>query len=92
MLQRKSNFRKPRCAFSGYRWCGVRCSGPGAPVNEIDACCMRHDLCLHRGIHPCQCDHTFMECLRPKMRGHSRESRHASLMYHAFKLKNTFRC
>ncbi|MGG1291742.1 hypothetical protein ABE218_10345 [Bacillus smithii] len=31
------------CIFLGYRWCGPRCSGPGAPINDVDACRISND-------------------------------------------------
>lgn len=75
------------CIFPGYRWCGPGCSGPGAPVNDVDACCMKHDLCLRRGKPACQCDYEFMDCLRSKMNPHTQKGRHAILMYRFMQLK-----
>ena len=49
--------------FPGYKWCGPGCSGPRAPINDVDACCQRHDRCLSKGISPCQCDQA-LEMLR----------------------------
>ncbi len=89
-LSRKRNHLG--CVFPGYRWCGPGCSGPGPPINDVDACCMRHDRCLRRGIHPCICDEQFMHCLRPKMIRRTRDGRHAKLMYRVMQLKTTFQC
>ncbi|WP_084781839.1 phospholipase [Bacillus niameyensis] len=94
MLYRKGISRRTqsRCIFPGYNWCGPGCSGPGAPINDVDACCMRHDLCLRRNIDPCICDFAFMDCLRPKMSRPTPDGRHASLMYGAMRLRTSFRC
>ncbi|PLR78176.1 phospholipase [Bacillus sp. V3-13] len=88
----KRRGRPHSCIFPGYRWCGSGCSGPGAPFNDVDACCMKHDRCLKHGISPCQCDVEFMNCLRPKMNHRSKKARDAALMYHFTKLKTIFTC
>jgi len=50
------------------RWCGPGCSGPGAPVDDLDACCMAHDRCYDaRGWGACSCDHGLMGCVWPKI-------------------------
>lgn len=90
--RRNSNRMRGRCIFPGYNWCGPGCSGPGAPTNDVDACCMRHDHCLQRGIHPCFCDEEFMRCLYPKMARPTREGRHARLMYNAIRVRTLFTC
>lgn len=86
------NRRNGGCIFPGYRWCGPRCSGPGLPVNEVDACCMHHDLCLRSGADRCHCDHLFMDCLRHHTRGPYPENRHAQIMYGAMRVKTWFLC
>lgn len=80
------------CIFPRYRWCGPGCSGPGAPINDVDACCYRHDRCLGRGNSPCQCDDEFMNCLRSKITQRTQKGRNANLMYNFIKLKTTFTC
>ncbi|MGX6444949.1 phospholipase [Neobacillus sp. K501] len=80
------------CIFPGYRWCGPGCSGPGAPVNDVDACCYKHDRCLKRGIPSCYCDEQFLECLRPKINARTQKGRQAKLMYNVIKLKTAFTC
>jgi hypothetical protein len=80
------------CLFPGYRWCGPGCSGPGAPINDVDACCMRHDRCLDSGIHPCECDQELIECLRYKKNQNTVKGRHAALMYDFMKVKTAFSC
>ncbi|PLS16202.1 phospholipase [Bacillus sp. M6-12] len=80
------------CIFPGYRWCGPGCSGPGAPINDVDACCMRHDRCLSSGISPYQCDQEFMECLKFKRNRNTRKGKNANLIYNFMKLKTSFTC
>ncbi|TDK59796.1 phospholipase [Bacillus salipaludis] len=88
--KRKSLF--PICIFPEYRWCGPGCSGPGAPINDVDYCCYRHDTCLDYGISPCQCDYEFMECLRYKRNPHTQKGRNANLMYEFMKMKTSLTC
>jgi hypothetical protein len=78
------------CIFPGYRWCGPGCSGPGAPINDVDACCMRHDRCLDRGISPRRCDEEFIDCLKFKRNRHTQKGRNAALMYNFMKVKSAF--
>ena len=80
------------CIFPGYRWCGPGCSGPGAPINDVDSCCMRHDRCLSRGITPCRCDNEFLDCLKFKRNRHTQKGKNAALMYNFMKFKTTFTC
>ncbi|MBM7715242.1 hypothetical protein JOC94_002229 [Bacillus thermophilus] len=80
------------CIFPGYNWCGPGCSGPGAPVNDVDACCMRHDYCLQNNIHPCICDDEFMHCLKPKIEPYTQKGRASALMYNFMRLKTAFFC
>ncbi|WP_243300217.1 phospholipase [Bacillus litorisediminis] len=82
--------RPSRCIFPGYRWCGPGCSGPGAPVNDVDACCMRHDICYQRGGLRKRCDIEFMNCLRSKRNPRTKKGRQANLMYRFMQLKTAF--
>jgi hypothetical protein len=79
-----------KCIFPGYRWCGPGCSGPGAPINDVDACCKAHDLCIKRNGISYKCDRMFADCLRPKVNFHSRKGRTAALMYGYMKLQMGF--
>lgn len=80
------------CIFPGYRWCGPGCSGPGEPINDVDACCMRHDLCLGHGNHPCDCDEQLIECLRYRRNPQTQKGRNAELMYNFMKVKHSLSC
>lgn len=45
-------------------WCGLGVSGPAAPIDTIDTCCMGHDSC-HAGncvysTANCNCQRTFL--------------------------------
>ncbi|MEK3796788.1 Parvovirus coat protein VP1-like protein [Peribacillus sp. FSL H8-0477] len=63
----------------GYRWCGPGCSGPGAPTNAVDSCCMLHDKCYERFGPTRQCDQQFLNCMRPKINPRTKMGRDADL-------------
>ncbi|WP_074433063.1 phospholipase [Neobacillus dielmonensis] len=90
MNRRRSPFSL--CVFPGYKWCGPGCSGPGRPINDVDACCYQHDRCLSQGYSPCECDKKFMNCLRSKINPNTQKGRQALLMYQFMKLKTPFTC
>ncbi|MEM5015097.1 phospholipase [Metabacillus indicus] len=92
MSNQRKRQRRPRCIFPEYRWCGPGCSGPGMPINDVDACCQKHDLCLDSGRSSCDCDRAFVECLRPKMNRETEKGRNAAFMYKIMKLKMMFTC
>ncbi|ELU5588530.1 hypothetical protein SCB17_003049 [Clostridium perfringens] len=46
-------------------WCGPGHSGPGAPVDEIDACCKKHDYCYDSSTPKRACDIKLANCLAP---------------------------
>lgn len=49
------------------KWCGPGCSGPGAPIDDVDACCQAHDQCYgRRGYFSCSCDNELLNCIAPK--------------------------
>lgn len=69
MKNKRRNIKPGICIFPRYRWCGPGCSGPGAPINDVDACCKMHDECLTRygSRSKCKCDQLFINCLKPKV-------------------------
>ena len=85
------NNRSPFCIFPGYRWCGPGCSGPGKPINDVDACCKAHDRCL-KSHSQCYCDRKFLECLRQKTDLTTKKGRVATLMYIYMKVQTVFTC
>ncbi|MGM0844839.1 MAG: phospholipase [Bacillota bacterium] len=92
MYPPKRIYRKHKgfCIFPGYRYCGPGCSGPGAPVNVVDAACKAHDECYGRFGPSLRCDRMLMESLQDKLRDDSAEGRHAKIMYGYMKLKTMF--
>ncbi|MGD7045975.1 phospholipase [Jeotgalibacillus proteolyticus] len=91
MMDRRRN-RPGLCLFPGYNWCGPGCSGPGAPVNEVDACCKAHDECYGRGGSRCECDRAFLEQLAKHANPHTEQGRKAALMYDFIKFRMAFTC
>ncbi|RLL44871.1 phospholipase [Oceanobacillus piezotolerans] len=73
--------RRTRCIIPGYNWCGPGCSGPGAPVNRVDAACRAHDLCYRYGGNRCDCDVAFLRRLEPYIHLSTEEGRTARLIY-----------
>lgn len=70
------------------RWCGPGCSGPGPPIDEIDACCKAHDECYERrGYWDCVCDNELLNCLRPLQ-----DRFVARLVYNYFYTQYYWRC
>ncbi|QKY71499.1 phospholipase [Lentibacillus sp. CBA3610] len=84
--------RPGNCIIPGYRYCGPGCSGPGEPVNAVDAACQAHDVCLERGGSACFCDHEFLQRLRPLINPYTAEGRHARTIHHAMRIAARFRC
>lgn len=42
-------------------WCGPHHSGPGAPIDILDAGCMNHDMCYDKkGYFNCECDRNLI--------------------------------
>ncbi|NIK30386.1 hypothetical protein FHS45_003510 [Thalassobacillus devorans] len=80
------------CIFPGYKWCGPGCSGPGAPVNGVDMCCMYHDICYQQYGPSCYCDRAFMECLQTRINPYTLEGRHARTIYNYMKFQQLFTC
>jgi hypothetical protein len=80
------------CVFPGYKWCGPGCSGPGAPINDVDATCKSHDECYSRGRNPCECDREFLRQLRPKINVYTQKGRHARTLYNYMRFQTKFTC
>ncbi|MDL4843121.1 Parvovirus coat protein VP1-like protein [Aquibacillus rhizosphaerae] len=73
--------------YKDYRYCGPRCSGPGAPINQLDAICMQHDACYQRfGASP-RCDQLFLNRVRPFIGQPGRIGRDATFMYRVMQQK-----
>ncbi len=82
--------KKGFCIFPGYRYCGPGCSGPGFPINDVDAACKMHDECYEM-YGPClECDLEFMDRLREEMQYDTEEGRHARIMYRFMRVKTFF--
>ncbi|MRH43927.1 Parvovirus coat protein VP1-like protein [Aquibacillus halophilus] len=75
--------------FNGYRYCGPNCSGPGAPINQLDAICRQHDACYRKFGHY-YCDQVFLNQVRPYINQRSQIGRDARTMYRAINLKRSF--
>jgi hypothetical protein len=80
------------CIFPGYRWCGPGCSGPGAPINAVDAACKAHDECYKRFGPSCKCDTEFMDRLRPLISPYTQDGRYAKFMYNYMRFQALFTC
>ncbi|SHH44780.1 phospholipase [Virgibacillus chiguensis] len=86
--QRKAAF----CFPGGYRWCGPGCSGPGEPINDVDAICKEHDLCYRRTGDRCKCDQAFLKQMQLKIDPTTVKGRHARTMYHYMRYQSLFTC
>lgn len=80
------------CLFPGYNWCGPGCSGPGAPVNAVDAACKRHDMCYRYTRDRCRCDQEFIYQLERLQNPYTLEGRHASVMLNYMRIIGGFNC
>jgi hypothetical protein len=94
MLQgrRKTRSFLSFCIFPGYKWCGPGCSGPGAPINAVDAACRAHDECYRRFGPSCRCDVEFLHRLRFIINPYTKEGRDARFLYYYMKLQTFFTC
>lgn len=91
-MARRRNGKPRFCVFPGYNWCGPGCSGPGAPINDVDAACKAHDECYRRGNNRCECDREFLRRLEPKINNYTPKGRHARTLYNYMKLQTAFTC
>lgn len=80
------------CVLRGYHWCGPGCSGPGEPINEVDAACKIHDECYRTCGDKCYCDIELMQLLAPLLDENSERGRHARLIYRYMKMQSYFTC
>ncbi|WP_081672926.1 phospholipase [Pontibacillus marinus] len=80
------------CIFPGYKYCGPGCSGPGAPVNAVDAACKAHDECYRLFGPSCHCDQIFLRRLYQLQNPYTEEGRHARVLYNYMKLQMLFTC
>ncbi|MBB6453280.1 hypothetical protein HNQ94_001728 [Salirhabdus euzebyi] len=92
VFPRRRRRRPGFCVFPGYRYCGPGCSGPGAPINAVDAACQAHDVCYQKYGPTCFCDQQFLRRLRPLMNPQTREGRHAKLAHDFIKINSLFKC
>ncbi|MEQ6375978.1 hypothetical protein RZN25_03975 [Bacillaceae bacterium S4-13-56] len=81
-LKRRGGFCLP-----GYLYCGPGCSGPGKPVNVLDAICQEHDLCYQVSRNRFLCDQKMLAQLRPLLKLRTREGRDARLVYSFINMK-----
>ncbi|MCP3028417.1 phospholipase [Halobacillus sp. A5] len=92
MRKYKYRRRSPFCLFPGYNWCGPACSGPGEPVNAVDAACKAHDQCyLYYGDY-CACDRAFIRRLEELQNPYTIEGRHARMMLRYMKAQKVVTC
>ncbi|MBP2005708.1 phospholipase [Halobacillus andaensis] len=84
--------RSPFCLFPGYNWCGPGFSGPGRPINAVDAACKAHDKCYLTYRDYCACDQAFIRRLEELQTPYSREGRHAHKMLHYMRTQRIFTC
>jgi hypothetical protein len=67
-------------------WCGPGCNGPEPPIDDVDQCCQKHDLCYQRhGYFSCKCDEKILKCLQSKIDPATEKGRKAYVMYKYFK-------
>ncbi|WP_248513454.1 phospholipase [Sporosarcina sp. NCCP-2222] len=88
--RRKRNLRF--CVFPGYHWCGPGCSGPGEPVNNVDAACKAHDICYQSGCRRCECDREFLHWLEREIDPSTIAGRHAHMLYRYMRMQAFFTC
>ncbi len=91
-MPQRGNGRFRFCILPGYNWCGPGCSGPGAPINEVDAACKAHDDCYRMYGSPCECDQEFLQRLRYEINPYTQKGKHARLLYNYMRLQTLFTC
>lgn len=92
-MHRRRRYRLMKfCVFPRYRWCGPGCSGPGDPINEIDAACKAHDECYRDTGNRCACDLELIQRLSSLQSLRTPEGRHAMIILHYMKIQSKFTC
>nr|WP_309145128.1 phospholipase A2 family protein [Brevibacillus sp. HB2.2] len=72
-------------------WCGPGCSGPDAPIDNVDRCCKRHDECyVKHGYFSCHCDQELVRCLRNKVNNTTEKGRMAGIISNFFSRTGCF--
>ncbi|HWJ79734.1 MAG TPA: Parvovirus coat protein VP1-like protein [Niallia sp.] len=79
--------KKGFCLPGGYRYCGPGCSGPGAPINYVDSCCKRHDMCVARYGSCAYCDQKLIDCVESRKSQRGNEGSTARLISNFMKLR-----
>lgn len=89
-----NRFSPRLCIFPGYKWCGPGCSGPGTPINRVDAACKAHDECyLNYGPRSrCKCDIEFLRRLETCRNPYTKEGRQANTIYQYMRAQKIFTC
>lgn len=83
---RRLKRRKLFPCFYG-NWCGPGCSGPDAPIDDVDNCCKKHDKCYEKkGYFSKSCDKKLLECLRSKVDSRTAKGRAAGIIYSYYSL------
>ena len=90
-MHRKENRRPKFCIFPGYNWCGPGCSGPGPPINEVDAACKAHDSCYRYSTDHYSCDCNLIRDLEPYLNDRRVIGKHARMITRYMKVQTFFR-
>jgi Phospholipase A2-like domain len=90
--KKQEGFFPKWCVFPHYKWCGPGCSGPGTPINAVDAACRNHDLCYQKYGPTCKCDRLFLRQLESTINPHTKEGRQALLIYRYMRFQTFFKC
>lgn len=84
LIQSTGQIQEVPCVYG--KWCGPGCSGPGAPVDDVDRCCQAHDRCYSdRGYFACSCNQKLLACVAPKRNLHTPKGRAAWAVWGAFR-------
>jgi V8-like Glu-specific endopeptidase len=68
------------------KWRGPGCSGPGAPVDDVDQCCQAHDhRYANRGYFACSCNRKLLSYIAPKRDMNTPKGKAAWAVWGAFR-------